>query len=227
MKLRTRRYARNGLIAIGLFLLACWVVPSLINAERYRHRVEAGLERALNRPVTFGYVTYRLLPRPGFSIENAVVREDPAFGFEPFARVDRIDCDLRWRSLLHSRLDCARLFLERPSFNLVRNPNGAWNVESFLQKNRLAAPGPTRGGTAVALENLDLGVDDARIDFSMGPNKKPFALTEMDASLNFDRRAGLLAFRLEASGLRARISKVPWTPHFAPRERPFIIGFPC
>src|SRR5207249_1578064 len=143
-----------------------------------------------------------LLPRPGFSIENAVVREDPGFSFEPFARVDRIDCDLRWRSLLRSRLDCARLFLERPSFNLVRDPHGEWNVESFLQKNGLAAPGPAGGGSTVSLENLDLRVHDARLDFSMGANKKPFALTEMDASLNFDRHTGLLAFRLEGSPIR-------------------------
>ncbi len=206
MKLRTRRYARDGLIAFGLFLLACWIVPSFFSAERYRHRLEAGLERALNRTATFGAVTYRLLPRPGFSIENAVVREDPAFGFEPFARVDRIDCDLRWRSLLHSRLDCARLFLERPSFNLVRNTRGEWNVESFMQKNGLAAPGRSGGGTNVSLENLDLHVDDARIDFSMGSHKKPFAITGLDASLNFDRHTGLLAFRLEGSPIRTDLS---------------------
>ncbi len=206
MKLRTRRYVRNGLVAFVLLLLACWVVPSFFNAERYRRRLEAGLERALDRPVTFGAVTYRLLPRPGFSIENAVVREDPAFGSEPFARVDRIDCDLRWRSLLHSRLDFSRLFLERPSFNLVRNARGEWNVESFLQKNGLASPGKSGGGAGVALENLDLAVDDARIDFKVGADKKPFALTELDARVNFDRQRGLLSFRLAGSPIRTDLS---------------------
>ena len=206
MRPGTRRYARNSLAAFALLMLACWEIPSFFSAERYRRRLEAGLERALDRPVTFGAVTYRLLPRPGFSIVNATVREDPAFGSEPFARVERIDCDLRWRSLLHTRLDIARLFLERPSFNLVRNARGEWNVESFLRKNGLASPGKKKGGTARALEDLDVSADDARIDFTVGADKKPFSLTEVNARLNFDRQVGMLSFRLEGNPIRTDLS---------------------
>jgi len=206
MRTRARRYTRNGLAAFALLTLACWVVPSFFNAERYRRRLEAGLERALDRPVTFGAVSYRLLPRPGFSIENATVREDPAFGSEPFARVERIDCDLRWRSLWHTRLDIARLYLERPSLNLVRNARGEWNVESFLRKNGLASPGKRSDGTARALENLDVTADDARVDFIVNADKKPFSLIEVNARVNFDRQRGMLSFRLEGSPIRTDLS---------------------
>lgn len=206
MKSRKRRYVRNGLAAFVLLLAACWIAPSFFNAERYRRRLEVGLERALERRVTFGAVSYRLLPRPGFSIENAVVHEDPVFGAEPFARVDRIDCDLRWRSLLRSRFDFSRLYLDHPSFNLVRNARGEWNVESFLRKSGLASPASSSAGASAPRDNLDVTADDARMDFSAGPVKKPFILTEVSARVSFDRQRGLLAFRLEGSPMRTDLS---------------------
>jgi AsmA family/AsmA-like C-terminal region len=206
MKSRKRRYARNGLAAFFLLLAACWILPSFFNAERYRRSLETGLERALERKVTFGAVSYRLLPHPGFSIENAVVHEDPAFGAEPLARVDRIDCDLRWRSLLRSRFDFSRLYLDHPSFNLVRNARGEWNVESFLRKTGLASPASTSASASVPRENLDLTANDARIDFSVGSVKKPFTLTDVSAHVSFDRQRGLLSFRLEGSPMRTDLS---------------------
>ncbi len=141
--------------------LAAWIVPSYFSAERYRRRLQAGLEQALHRPVKFGGLSFRLLPRPGFSIENAEVEEDPDFGSEPFARVDRIDCDLRWHSLWRSRMDFARLHLDRPSFNMVLNPHGEWNVEKLLLQSGVTAPAGTAAGAKnpVAGEQLDLEVE--------------------------------------------------------------------
>src|SRR2546428_4009043 len=140
------RYTRKAFVALALAALSAWLLPSFVSAERYRRRLEAGLERALKRPVTFGTVAFHLLPRPGFSIANALVREDPAFGSEPFARVERIDCELRWRSLWRSRIDFARLYLDRPTFNVVRNAGGGGDAGGPPLRNRGAPPLPPRDG---------------------------------------------------------------------------------
>src|SRR5579863_5075564 len=135
-----RRTSRRALVAVLFLALAAWFLPSLVSVERYRRRLEAGLEQALNRPVDFSAVSLRLLPRPGFVIENVVVHEDPRFGIEPFARVDRIDCDLAWRSLFGSRFIFSRLHLDHPTFNVVRNAAGEWNAESLLRESGIALP---------------------------------------------------------------------------------------
>jgi len=220
---RNRRRARN--LALLLLLLggAAWLVPSYFSAERYRRRLEAGLERALHRPVKFGAVSFRLLPRPGFTIENAEVEEDSDFGSEPFARVDRIECDLRWRSLWRSRKDFARLRLDRPSFNLVLNAQGEWNVGRLLRQSGVTAPagaGPGAANSRVG-EPLDLEVEDAHIDFKVGANKKPFALTDVRARLRADPAERRVEFRIVASPVRSDLA-VPtpgpveaegvWTP---------------
>ena len=200
------RYIRKAVVALALVALAAWLLPSFVGAERYRRRLEAGLERALKRPVTFGAVAFHLLPRPGFSIANAMVREDPAFGSEPFARVERIDCELRWRSLWRSRIDFARLYLDRPTFNVVRNAGGEWNVERLLLDSGIASPPTVEGGRTQTAGSLELEADAARINFKVGEDKKPFAITDLGARVNFDHARGLLRYRLTGSPVRTDLS---------------------
>ena len=196
-----RWLSRRAWLAASLLLLAAWLLPPVVSAERYRLRLESGLERALKRPATFGAISYRLLPSPGFEIENVVVREDPAFGLEPLAYVDRIDCDLRWRSLLGSRIELSRLYLESPTVNIVRNASGQWNVENLLLTSRIASPSvPSAGSRPPA--RLDLEVEAARLNFKLGDSKKAFAITGLAGRLNFDPERGLLNFRL--AGLPVR-----------------------
>jgi hypothetical protein len=153
-------------------------------------------------------LSFHLLPRPGFSIENVEVAEDPDFGAEPLARVDRIDCDLRWHSLWRSRMDFSRLHLDHPSFNMVLSRSGEWNVRRLLLESGVTAPLGAAPGAAptVAAEQLDMEVDDARINFQVGPNKKSFALTEVAARLQVNPTERRVQFRITASPVRSDLS---------------------
>jgi hypothetical protein len=202
MSIRSSRPLRYTAAALLVLTLTAWLVPSFLSAERYRQRLQAELERVLRRPVTFDSVSFRLLPRPGFSIENAVVREDPAFGPEPFARVARIDCHLRWRSLWRSRLDFVRLRLGGASLNVVRNARGEWNVEHFLLGSQMILPGGSDSGAADPPGILSVAADDARLDFKVGADKKPFAVANLRARLAFDPAQGVVRFNLAGSPVR-------------------------
>ena len=72
-----RPYGRWIITGTALLALAGWLAPPLIHVERYRRKLKSELELELGRPVDFGAVSVRLLPRPGFSIENAVIGEKP------------------------------------------------------------------------------------------------------------------------------------------------------
>jgi hypothetical protein len=188
--------------------VAAWLIPSYFNAERYRRRLEAGLERELHRPVTFGEVSVRLLPRPGFVIENALIQEDPAFGSEPFARVDRIECDIRWQTLLGARLDFSHFRLQHPNINLVQKSGGGWNVERLLLRSS-APSGASRAGSSsskAATHALDFEVEDGRVNFKLGENKKPFAITDLRAQIGFDPADNRLRFRLLGYPVRTELS---------------------
>ncbi len=206
MRLHQHFTARWAVALVAGLGLAGWLLPSFFSADRYRRRLERGLEHALHRPLTFGSTSFRLLPHPGFSIENVVVQEDPAFGSEPFAQVERIGCDLRWRSLWRSRLEFSRLHLERASFNLVRNSEGQWNFEKLLLESGVASGGGASGSAPRNPGGVAFDMDDARINFKVGDTKKPFALTDVRARFQFDRARQSLNFRLTASPIRADLS---------------------
>jgi len=203
-----RRHVRKAVLGLALLLGAAWFLPSFFSAERYRRQLEAGLQQTLHRPVRCGAVSFRLLPHPGFSIANAVIGEDPAFGSEPFARIERMDCDLRWRSLWHSHLQCSALHLDHPTLNAVRNARGDWNVDAFLTTSGSASTAAALPVSAPAnnLNVLNVDADGARINFKIGANKKPFAITEVRAQLRFDAGQRLLRFQLTGSPVRTDVS---------------------
>ena len=209
MSLLSRRRARVAAIAVALLLVAVWLVPGFLSAERYRRRLEEGLTRVLKRPVTFSSASLRLLPRPGFSLENVVIRENPSFGPEPFARADRLDGDLRWSSLWRARLDFARLHLERPSFNIVRSDRGEWNVENLLLASGVAAAGGGREPDGTPASAFELEADDARLNFKVGTDKKPLAIVDLRARLRFDPARGLVEYRLAGNPVRSDLPTPP------------------
>jgi hypothetical protein len=200
VKALSRQRARLILGALGLLALLALLLPSLLNVEPYRARLRLALERKLMRKVDFGRLSLHLLPRPSLDIADVVIEEDPNFGVEPFARADRISCDLRWRSLWHSRLDIAQLYLENPTLNLVRKPHGEWNVGSFLKTANPASP-PSPAG-----EDLDLVADGGRLNFKVGNVKKPLAVTDLAARLTFRRQEGRIRFRLTGNPVRADLA---------------------
>ena len=194
-----RRHARKTILILLGVCLAGWLVPQFFSAERYRARVRQGLERVLGREVSFGALSLHLLPRPGFTLENVMIGEDRAFGAEPFARMDRMDCDLRLRSLLRWELEVPRLSLERPSFNIVRNESGQWNLQSLLVHQGSGGPPSTH---PIVPPNLHLEASDARINFKLGNDKKPFVLDNAEGRLDFDRARRGVSFHLTGDPLR-------------------------
>jgi hypothetical protein len=192
--MKTRRYRRFALWAL-LVLLAAWLLPSLLSAERFRRRLEVRLEQALGRSVHFGSISPKLVPHPGFSLDNVTVREDPAFGSEPFARVDHVDCDLVLGSLARGRIELGRLRLQGATINLVRNPADHWNVERVV-----SAAGPAPAGSKPPPLSVEL--QDARLNFKEGSTKKPFTVTALDGRVTIDRGRGVVSFDVSGTPIR-------------------------
>ncbi len=67
-------------LAVGAVLLLLLLFVVRPGASRLKSRIIRSLSAAVARPVDIGSVHIRLLPRPGFDIENLVVYDDPAFG---------------------------------------------------------------------------------------------------------------------------------------------------
>jgi hypothetical protein len=174
---KRRIAAAAVLVVLALF----WLRPG---ASRLKSRIASSISSAVGRPVEIGSVHIRLLPRPGFDLENLVVYEDPAFGAEPMLRASEVTAALRLTSLLRGRLEVARLDLTDPSLNLVHRASGGWNLEALLERTARIPLAPTAKAKSEPRPGFPyIEATSARINFKSGPEKKPYALTNADFSL--------------------------------------------
>ncbi len=179
-----RRFSKRSVpaIAVALILIGI-VVPPLINVSRYRARIAAAISRALGRPVTLGGISLRLLPQPGFDLANLVVGDDPAFSYEPILRAEEVTASLRLTSLWRGQLEIAQLRLKYPSLNLVRSPDGQWNLESLLWQASRTKTAPTMAAPQRLPRFPYIEAQSGRINFKFGQEKSAFALTGADFKL--------------------------------------------
>ena len=195
-----RRVAATAVI----ILLALFLVRP--GASRLKSRIITSISAGVGRPVDVGSVHIRLLPRPGFDLDNLVVYDDPAFGAEPILRASEVTADLRLLSLVRGRLEVARLELTEPSLNLVHSNDGRWNLEALLERTAhtpLAPTGKAKTEPRPAFPYIE--GSSARINFKSGYEKKPYALTNADFSLWQDSENSW-GVRLKAQPMRSDVA---------------------
>lgn len=177
-----RRVVAVYLLLLALLLLA--LVPPLINVNRFKHRIVTSISTTLGRPVHLDRVSLNVLPFPGFTLENFVVAEDPAFGSEPIIRANTVRVRLRIASLWRRKIEFSTISLDDPSLNLVHNSQGRWNFESILHQTSQISAAPTgqlRAGSEPRFPYVE--ATGARINVKSGVEKLPFALTDADLAL--------------------------------------------
>jgi len=177
-----RRFLFLWLALLALALLA--IVPPLISVNRFQRRIATSISDSLGRPVHLDQVTLNLLPLPGFTLNNLVVDEDPAFGFEPIIRANSVRATLRFRSLWTKRVEFSTISFTDPSVNLVHLPNGKWNLESILLQASHIEAAPTAQKEAGAAPRFPyIEATGARLNIKLDQEKIPLSFTNADFAL--------------------------------------------
>ncbi|WP_213804233.1 AsmA family protein [Granulicella sp. dw_53] len=169
-------------ILFALLVLA--LLPPYISVNRYQHRIAESIGQSLGRPVHLDKVTLNLLPLPGFTIDNLVVTEDPAFGSEPIIRANSVHVTLRVWPLWRRRIEFSSISFTEPSVNLVHLPDGRWNLQSILlQASRIQAA-PTAQRTISSAPRFPyIEATGARLNLKLGQEKTPISLTDAEFAL--------------------------------------------
>src|SRR5271157_3351017 len=141
-------------------ILAALIVPPFLSVSRYKSRITQLMSASLGRPVRISSVEVRLLPRPGFVLNNLTVEEDPAYGAEPVLHASTVTASIRLLSLWRGRLELATISVDEASLNLVRSSPGHWNLDSLLRtataqaQSDAGSAGPDNLGKPVRLPYL-------------------------------------------------------------------------
>lgn len=175
------RSTRGRIFLAILVLLALFLIRP--GAGGLKVRISRALSLAVDRQVEIGSVRLRLLPQPGFDLENFVIHDDLAFSAEPVLRAQDVVAAIRLTSLLRGHLEVSSLSLTEPSVNLVRNRQGHWNIESLLERTAKISVAPTSKARSEARPAFPyIEADRARVNFKFEQEKKPYALTNADFS---------------------------------------------
>jgi hypothetical protein len=198
-------FKRRWIVGAAVVLLLLFLLrPGA--SSRLKSRIASSIGAALARPVEIGSVHLRLLPRPGFDLENLVVYDDPVFGAEPILRASEVTAVLRLTSLVRGRMEIARLDMTEPSLNLVHGDNGRWNLEVLLERTAHTPLAPTGKAKSEARPGFPyIEASSARINFKVGQVKKPYALTNADFALWQDSE-NAWGVRLKAQPFRSDLN---------------------
>src|SRR4051812_14186083 len=130
------------LVLVVLVVAVLAIAPKMINVNRYHDQIESQLSAKLGRPVQLGAMSLSLLP-PKFTVANAVIGEDPAFGKGAFAQMQSMAVRVKLLPLLRKDVEIQSLTLEHPQVEMVRNQQGVWNFASLgkPQQSGTSAPG--------------------------------------------------------------------------------------
>ncbi|QNI37934.1 AsmA family protein [Edaphobacter albus] len=178
--LRRFRFLYGGIATLVLLFF----LPPLVNVSRYQRRIATSISNSIGRPVHFDRISLTVLPLPGFTIDNFVVGEDPAFGYEPIIRANSVRATLRLSSLWRRRVEFSTISFTDPSVNLVHAANGQWNIEGIMLHASQIETAPTaqrRAGPAPRFPYIE--ATGARLNIKQEQEKLPFSLVEAEFAL--------------------------------------------
>ena len=179
----TRR--RKIAVSLGAAALLALLAPAFTLPWAHAAIVRS-LEAGLGRRVETGAVHLRLLPVPGFELDNVELGDDPAFGLEPMVMAQEAVANVRWLPLLRGELEFSTVELDGASINLVRNAQGHWNLPALL-RSRAGAASPGRAGASaragVAVRIPYLTWSNSRVNFKLHQTKSRFYLDQVSGSL--------------------------------------------
>jgi hypothetical protein len=204
---RQHKYKRIWLALTALaVLLAILIVPPLVSVSRYKSRITRLISTSLGRPVRLSSVEVRLLPRPGFVLNDLTVEEDPAYGLEPVLHANTVTASIRLLSLWRGHLEIDSISADEASLNLVRTTSSRWNLDPLLRSATNQAQSAAAGGLPGKTLKLPyLEATNSRINIKNGTEKLPFSLLNAEMSL-WQESPGNWRVRLRGEPVRTDLS---------------------
>jgi uncharacterized protein involved in outer membrane biogenesis len=110
-------------------LVLIFLVPALVNPDRYRPQAISYLEAQTGKTVEIGRLTLTFFPVI-IHVNHFGVRNPPIFPPGYVLEVTRIDAELSVAAILRRQVIIKSLVLEDPVLNLTSDPDGPWNFEN-------------------------------------------------------------------------------------------------
>jgi uncharacterized protein involved in outer membrane biogenesis len=139
----------TGIIMLSFFLLviaAAFILPYLVNLDKYKGLVEEQLGQALHRDCSIGKLRISILPTLGARIENVVISNPPGFAQTPLLSLKALKVRVKLIPLLFGRKEIAGLSLDRPVVFIEKDPQGRLNIPYMEEAGKTERKGTLESG---------------------------------------------------------------------------------
>ena len=113
---------------LGLSIVAAFIVPGLIDWDRYKDQMVARASQELGRDIFVdGQISLTILPIPTFSVTGVRVANLPGATSHEMVRLKSLNVQVEPLPLLVGSIEVARIVLIEPDIVLERFPDGSAN----------------------------------------------------------------------------------------------------
>ncbi len=189
---KVKKAAWIGLAIVGALAALLLIAPHFIDLGLFKRTYLPLVEDALNRRLDVGEVRLSLVPTPSIRLSHLKVFDAPAFADNTFFAAEQVRLRLRLWPLLKGRFEVTELELDKPVFNLLKQPDGTFNYSDIAKKpaagarreaRRKAEPAKTAEPAAVPiLIPQNIGVNDGQVNI-LARGRAPLQIKGIDLSL--------------------------------------------
>ena len=168
-----KRTLRIIAIAVAIVLVILAILPSFINVNSFKPKIEAELTSALGRPVTLGELSLSVFSG-SVTVKDLAIADDPGFSKDPFVTAKSLRVGVELMPLIFSKqLNITGIVLEQPQITLLKASNGKWNFSS-LGGEQSKAPTSDKSAAPQNFSVAKIQIKDGKIAVgSTNANAKP------------------------------------------------------
>ena len=190
---KVKKAAWIGLGIIGFLFALILIVPHFVDLGLFKRTYLPLVEEALNRRLDVGEVRLSLVPTPSIRLSNLKVFDPPAFAENTFFSAEQVRLRLKLWPLLKGRFEVTELLLDKPVFNLLKQPDGTFNYSDIATKKPPAgirretrkkseAAKPAEMATVPVLIPQNVSIKDGQINL-LTQGRAPVNIKGIDLSL--------------------------------------------
>jgi AsmA protein len=195
---------RKVLITIGaivaLLLIVILILPSLIDANRFKPEIQTQLGTALGRNVQIGNIKLSIFSG-GVVVNDVAISDDPAFSRSQFLTARELTVGVHLIPLIFSkRVEVESITAKQPQVTLLRNSAGLWNYSSMGGgTSKTAAKSSSSSPNANSLSVGKIEITNGKISVAnVGSKAKPLIYQDVNLTVTDLSSTSQFPFKLSA-----------------------------
>ncbi len=186
-------------VIVAVLLLVILILPSLIDANRFKPEIQSKLGTALGRNVQIGNIKLSIFSG-GVVVDDVAISDDPAFSHSQFLAAKELTVGVHLIPLIFSKqLEVESITIKDPQVTLLRNNAGVWNYSSMGGSSKTEAKSSAPASSPAALSIGKIEITNGKISVgNLGSRAKPLVYQDVNLTVTDLSSTSQFPFKLTA-----------------------------